>query len=172
MKKTGTIEALNISPKGFYEGFLLRTGKKLIQMNLPKDERGTSPKHLKVGESITIEAEREEPHGKPAHEVFRMSHKSDEHSRKRDAQKTRDFSAVVLALNYALHGEINGGILDSGDFLHLKPAGARELKLKVGMHVEGQCSTKPMVGGHLVIEASQVNGVEIRHKPKKKHSKP
>jgi hypothetical protein len=35
MKKTGAIEAWNISPKGFYEGFLLKTGKRLSQVNFP-----------------------------------------------------------------------------------------------------------------------------------------
>ena len=38
MKKTGTIDALNVSPKGFYEGILLSKGRGRIQVNLPKDE--------------------------------------------------------------------------------------------------------------------------------------
>ena len=173
MKKTGTIEALNVSPKGFYEGFLLRTGKRLAQINLPKKERGMSAEQLKVGETIAVEAESEESHGKPAHQVFRLIRLLDTngHSRKNDTTMPRDFSAIVVGLNYALHGEVNGGILDSGDFLHLRPEGARAVKLKTGMQVEGRGSTRPMVGGHLVIEAEEVNGIAIhRHKAKKKHS--
>jgi hypothetical protein len=62
MKKTGTIEALNVSPKGFYEGFLLRAGKKIVQVNLPKHEAGRLPEGVEIGKQITaghsvIEAE-------------------------------------------------------------------------------------------------------------------
>ena len=28
---------MNISPKGFYEGFLLKSGKNVVQVNLPKE---------------------------------------------------------------------------------------------------------------------------------------
>ena len=81
------------------------------------------------------------------------------------------FAGRIERLNYALHGEVNGGILDSGDFLHLKPEGARAVKLKAGMKVEGRGGIKPMVGGHSVIEADDVNGIAIpHHKTKKKHT--
>jgi hypothetical protein len=81
------------------------------------------------------------------------------------------FSGRIERLNYTLHGEINGGTLDSGDFLHLKPEGARAVDLKVGIQVGGQGGTKPMVGAHSVIEAEDVNGMVIRrHKAKKKHA--
>jgi hypothetical protein len=90
------------------------------------------------------------------------------------------FSGRVARLNYALHGEVNGGILESGDFLHLKPEGARAVGLKLGLSVKGKGKTKPMADGHLVIEADEVNGIPIErhkgphkapHKAKKKHAK-
>ena len=68
-------------------------------------------------------------------------------------------------LNYALHGEVNGAILDSGDFLHLKPHGARVLQLVVGMDVKGVGSTKLATCGHRVIDAKEVNGVQVEKKP-------
>ena len=160
MKKTGTIEALNVSPKGFYEGFLLRTGKRIAQINLGKEHRHHS---LKLGEKVTVEVEREEPEGKPAHEVFRLVGRIDGDG------PSGDFSGVVVTLNYALHGEVNGGILDSGDFLHLKPAGARAVKLKVGMLVKGKGGTRSMVDGHTVLEADEVNGIAIERGKAKKH---
>jgi len=173
VKKTGTIEAFNVSPKGFYEGFLLRASKRLIQINLPKDARALAEKGLEVGKKITVELEPEEPHGEPEHEVFRLLSLAGINGDSAGVQhnETRPFSGRVERLNYALHGAVNGAILDSGDFLHLKPAGARALKLKLGMPVEGRGRTKPMVDGHLVIEAETVNGVEIKHhKAKKKHA--
>jgi hypothetical protein len=173
VKKTGTIEALNISPKGFYEGFLLRTGKKIVQINLPKHEIGIIDQGLATGEEITADVEAEEPHGQPQHGVFRLLRFAgpNGHFAKPDKDGNNAFSGQIMRLNYALHGAVNGGILDSGDFLHLKPEGARTLKLQLGMQVEGRGVTKPMVGGHSVIEAQVVNGIEIKHhKAKKKHA--
>ncbi len=164
MKKTGIIEALNVSPKGFYEGFLLRAGKKLVQINLPKHEVARAENSLEVGKKITVELEAEKAHGEPQHEVFRFIGTGFEE------QGSKPFSGIVERLNYALHGAVNGGILESGDFLHVKPEGARALKLAIGMQVEGRGRTKPMVDGHWVIEAEMVNGVKIQHhKAKKKH---
>jgi len=172
VKKTGTIEALNVSPKGFYEGFLLRAGKKLLQINLPKHGLAEMEKSLEVGSTITVELESEKPHGEPEHEVFRLlrSASANDDFSGVDHDGSKQFSGCIERLNYALHGAVNGGILDSGDFLHVKPEGARALKLKLGMQVEGRGRTKPMVDGHLVIEAEVVNGVEIeRHKAARKH---
>ena len=167
VKKTGTIEALNVSPKGFYEGFLLRAGQKLVQINLPKHDLAMAEKGLEVGKKITVELESEKPHGEPKHEVFRLLSVAGTNG----DSATRHFSGRIERLNYALHAEVNGGILDSGDFLHLKPEGARALKLKLGMQVEGRGRTKPMVDGHSVIEAEVVNGVAIEpHKAKKEHA--
>jgi hypothetical protein len=171
MKKTGTIESLNVSPKGFYEGFLLRTAKNLIQINLPKGGPSTQATGLSSGEQLAVEVESEAPQGEPAHPVFRLVRILGAHALGADGSDTQGshrFSGSVVTLNYALHGEVNGGILDSGDFLHLKPEGARAVDLKVGMKVEGLGMTKPMVGGHSVIEADDVNGTVIHRK--KKHA--
>jgi hypothetical protein len=171
MKKTGTIEALNVSPKGFHEGFLFRTGKKLVQINLPKGKLRGLGKDLTSGEQIAVEIELEEPHGEPEYTVYRLvrllgvngglANGGDKHG-------IRHFSGSIARLNYALHGEVNGGVLDSGEFLHLKPEGARAVKLKAGMQVEGKGVTKPMVGDCAVIEAEEVNGIAIRHNKAKK----
>jgi hypothetical protein len=173
MKKSGTVEALNVSPKGFYEGFLLKTGKRVVQINFPKEEHEPSARDLKPGQQVTIEVESEQPHGKPEHDVFRLVHLLSVDGRVVETikQGTSRFSGRIEALNYALHGEVNGGILDSGDFLHVKPEGARALKMKAGMEVEGHGSTRPMVGGHSVIEAEEANGIGIRgHKASQKHA--
>jgi hypothetical protein len=90
----------------------------------------------------------------------------------KDDHPRRKFSGRIERLNYALHGEVNGGIFESGDFLHLKPEGAQAIGLAVGMVVEARGTTKPMPGGRFVIEADEVNGTVIGHgKTKKKHGK-
>jgi hypothetical protein len=166
MKKKGSIQSLNVSPKGFYEGFLLKTSKGTIQVNLPKEQAHGLDQEWQPGSELAVEVELEEPWGMPEHPVYRLAHPIE------SKNASGKFSGRVERLNYALHGEVNGGILESGDFLHLKPEGARAVGLKPGLSVKGNGKTKPMVGGHLVIEADEVNGISIEHhKAKKKHAK-
>ena len=164
MIKTGTLQALNASPKGFYEGFLLKTGEGVVQINLGKDESETLGNLLVLGEEITAEVTSEEPHGKPEHDVFlliRIHGKNQ--APELDPQKGYPFSGKIERLNYSRGGEVNGGMLHSGDFVHLRPQGARSIGLKIGMQVDGRGRTKPMVGGHMVIEPNEINGVVVHH---------
>ena len=69
---------------------------------------------------------------------------------------------VVKYLNDSRHGEVNGAVLDNGNFVHLGPKGAKRVKLAIGekLVVEGSATT--MGDGHLVMEEpSEVNGVKI-----------
>lgn len=176
MKRTGTVEALNVSPKGFYEGFLLKTAKGTVQINFPKD--GAFGDFLAAGDEVNAEVAAEKVHGEPQHPVFRLLRLINHNGDRPDTATIDDrrFSGRVKQLNYALHGEVNGAILDSGDFLHLKPEGARSVRLVLGMSVKGFGVTKPMIGSHRVIEAEEVNGIPIHHGPahtkhaKKKHA--
>ena len=173
MKKTGNLETFNLSPKGFYEGFLLRTGKTLIQVNLPKGETETLGNVLTLGAKVTVDVEAAKSRDGAPHGVFNLIrwHGLDGHPKGKN-HGARQFSGRIQKLNYTLHGEVNGGILDSGDFLHLKPKAARSVGLKVGMIVEGCGHTKPMDGGHFVIEAEEVNGMVMGHKKTQKGSQP
>ena len=67
-------------------------------------------------------------------------------------------------INYSRDGEANGVILDSGDFIHLTPAGMKNAGLKVGDQVtaEGPASLMPL--GQKLIEATSVNGARCRRK--------
>lgn len=165
--KRGTVQAFNISPKGSYEGLLLEEEDgELVQINFGHEMASLLPEPGTVGVPIALEVEPEPQHGKSCHPVFRLTS-----VKGANGNGTRRFSGTVSRLNYALHGEANGGILDSGDFLHLKPHGAAAINLEVGMHVAGSGKAKPMVGGHSVIEADEVNGIRIGEKPKPKPKK-
>ena len=172
MRKTGTIQSLNVSPKGFYEGLLLDTTKQLVQVNFPKEAPRSLIDALTPGAKASFEVEPEEPRGKPDHDVFKLIRVLGENENGTPhPDEHQSFSGRIVRLNYALHGEVNGGILDSGDFLHLKPEGAAALNIKPDMEVQGTGETKPMVGGHSVIDAHVVNGIRINHPAKKKHAK-
>jgi hypothetical protein len=172
VKKTGTIQSLNVSPKGFYEGFLLKTGKDVVQVNLPKDQVHSVGDQWRLSVEIAVEVEPDEARGTAGHQVFKLVRViGKDHGTPGDPDALAKFTGRIERLNYALHGEVNGGILDSGDFLHLKPEGARAVSLETGMAVKGKGRRKPMVGGHCVIEAEEVNGLVIEHHiAKKKHA--
>jgi hypothetical protein len=174
VKKTGTLQCMNISPKGTYEGFLLKSGKNVVQINLPEEHLHRFADGWPSAGKISVEVEAEDSWGAPAHKVFRLVRFMDNGSRRlEDGPHIRkDFSDRIERLNYALHGEVNGGILESGDFLHLKSEGARTINLEVGMAVEARGKTRPMPGGRFVIDADEVNGTVIgHHRAKKKHAK-
>jgi hypothetical protein len=63
---------------------------------------------------VSLEVEPEEPRGTPEHKVFRLVRalgKDGDGTQSRTGQHR--FSGRVERLNYALHGEVNGGILES-----------------------------------------------------------
>jgi hypothetical protein len=144
----------------------------LIQINFPREWSATIAELAQPGQKIRAEVEPEETHGHPAHPVYRLlSIKAEKKTislEPSNGDVKNSFKGKVERLNYALHGEVNGAILDTGDFLHVKPHGAASLNLEVGMSVKGSGHRKPMVGGHRVIEAEEVNGIHLEKKPKKK----
>jgi hypothetical protein len=158
MQKQGNVQAFNVSPKGNYEGLLLQTEDELIQINFPQEFAAAMTDLAANGADVQLEVEAQELGGHACHPVYRLL----------SVTNAKEFAGKATRLNYALHGEVNGAILESGDFLHVKPHGATALKLRVGMNVKGSGSTKPMHGGHRVIEADEVNGIRIEKKPKPK----
>ena len=65
---------------------------------------------------------------------------------------------VVKRINYSRDGEANGVVLESGDFIYLKPDGMKKVGLKVGDQVTAEGTATLMPLGQQVIEAKTVNG--------------
>jgi hypothetical protein len=86
-------------------------------------------------------------------------------------QPRAPYSGIVVRLNFARHGEPNGFVLDSGDFIHTRPEGMAQLQLGVGERVEADGETRPLAGGAgVVVEASVINGRALdgpRARPKR-----
>lgn len=173
IRKRGTVGAFNISPKGSYEGLLLEGQSEAVQVNFPQELAHSILQAAPIGATVEIQAEPGEARGNAVHDVFQLISLKNSEGKKLPSLNDSDgrFSGTVVRLNYALHGEVNGGILDNGDFLHVKPHGAAALALEAGMKVKGRGTTKPMIDGHRVIEAERVNGISMEKKPKpKKHA--
>jgi hypothetical protein len=68
---------------------------------------------------------------------------------------------VVAALHYARHGQPNGVVLESGDFIHLRPRGMEQLGLQVGAEVVAHGELRMTVLGTKLLEARELNRVNI-----------
>lgn len=124
----GTVRSLLVSPKGMYEGLLIENKGELIQINFPPEWGTTIADLAAQGDDIQAEVESQESKGHGQHSVYRLlsisGHKKKIFSLKEPLRlRNGHFSGTVVTLNYALHGEVNGAILDTGDFLHVKPHG-------------------------------------------------
>ena len=157
---TGTVRSLNLSPKGFYESFLLDDGKRILQINFARDAGAHAANGLKPGQTVSVKAEELEDERPSDHPVYVWTD-----------QRKGTHEGIVKHINYARHGEPNGAILKNGEFVHMRPEGARAVKLRVGqaLSVEGDAKTSP--AGHTVIEARNVNGLALKHSPAKKKKK-
>ncbi len=114
----GKVRAFNISPKGHIEGVMVETAAGSAQLNFPKHSAEALAASMRIGAKIDLEAELETREGD--HPVYV--------ARDEDAEA----NGTIVALNYALHGEVNGYRLDDETFLHLKPEGAKKYKLRIG----------------------------------------
>ena len=70
----------------------------------------------------------------------------------------QDFRGKVVRFNYAKHGQANGFILDSGDFIHTRPHRFDQLGVQVGHKVTVSGESRPLFTGQgHAVEAVRVN---------------
>ncbi len=168
-KTTGTYLHLVHDPKGGVEGFLVQADGETIQFVLDKhdDASGALVATLKSGQAVVVagEALPPSPKGRGAHPVraFRKLVSIDgQRPSKVDAAAT-GYAGKIVRFNYARHGAPNGYVLDSGDFIHVKPDGFTKLGLKVGDAVRAQGDAHFLAtGGGWAVEAERVNGKSPR----------
>jgi hypothetical protein len=170
---TGTVESFNISPKGTYDGFLLRTEQKLLQFNFPRFWAARIAEVAPVGSKVEVSGEPDgdkRPREHVVHQLGVLKAKgSTLNLDNGNAHAEVHVSGIVERINFAKHGEANGAILSGGDFVHLRPRGARAVSLEVGqmLDVVGEC--RPSSLPSKVIEAFTVNGIDINKKRAKKN---
>jgi hypothetical protein len=169
-KFRGVLEEFNLSPKGGIEGFVLHSEGQTVQVNVTSDVGFAVVRGIGQNVEATVKAEpATAKHSKGEHPVFSLvtlkgaDGKALIHTAAGDGA-IATVQGVVKRINYTRNGEANGVVLESGDFVHLKPAGMKRVALKVGDHVtaEGPAALMPL--GQQVIEAETVNGSSIMSK--------
>jgi hypothetical protein len=74
---------------------------------------------------------------------------------------TQPIEGVVSHIHYAKHGEPNGVILESGEFIHTRPHRMKKLNLHVGSKVIAHGEARTTVLGTSLIEVHEVNRVTL-----------
>jgi hypothetical protein len=170
VKFQGLLQEFNLSPKGGIEGFLLHNSDgQTVQVNVTPEcfavVRG-------IGQNVeaTVEPQKESSkRRKGDHPVYRLISLTGKDGQalvfaNRGDGEVVTVQGIVKRINYTRHGEANGVVLESGEFIHLKPDGMRHAGLKVADHVTAAGPASLMPLGQQVIEATTVNGVAVASK--------
>lgn len=165
----GRFQHLIYSPRGTIEGLLTDTDGAITQFVVDTQDGGSPDRlaALQPGQTVVVEGlvQPPSPKGESAHLVYRFQRLASVDGKDAgEPQETGEASGKVARLNYARHGEPNGFVLDSGEFIHTRPDGFKALDLKIGDKVVAQGPSRPLVQGKgRVIEAQSVNGTFIGH---------
>lgn len=168
-KITGTFLQIVYSPRGGVEGFLVDADGETVQFVLDKDDDRSGPLvgGLKAGQAVVVQGAPlpPSPKGEGEHAVRRFARlvSVDGRAPAKAAVAQAGYSGKIVRLNYARHGAPNGYVLDSGDFVHVKPDGFSRLKLKLGDAVRAEGDAHFLAtGGGWAVEAERVNGKKLK----------
>ncbi len=165
---SGNVQGFNRNPLGAIDSLMLTADGKTVQVNFPPDLGGPIAGLASAGDSVKITAEKT-PH-RADHEIYRLikfvsaSGKELKLSRPEDAEQVH-VEGIVRQLNYAPHGEIDGVLLENGDFVHFAPHSAEQIAPKVGQKVTVDGRQHLALASGQVIEAERINDVAIERRP-------
>ena len=168
-KIKGTFTQVVHSPKGGVEGLLMESDGEFVQFVLAKDDGANTAlvTSLSVGQRLTIAGELAEPSdkGEGTHAVRSLDKiiAVDGRAPRKTSAAADGYSGTIVRFNYARHGAPNGYVLDSGDFIHVKPGGFTKLGLKVGdvLVADGDAHFLA-TGGGWAVEAVTVNRKSVK----------
>jgi len=161
----GTVASYNYGPGGYSEGVMLKAGDKVVQINFPPDVGAVLAAAAPIGSQINASATPAE--GMPDHGVYDLVSLTPANGKVLsvpgpDDWKVQHIEGTVKILNYGRRGEVNGAVLDNGDFVELGPDGANLLNVAVGQKLAIDGYSRPLLSGHNEIEADFVNGTRVR----------
>lgn len=151
------------SPKGGIESVMLDADGVATQFVFGHSPDDATPfGKVKPGQRVTLEGTEAKPwpEGENAHAVYQFKRLAaidgkDTH----EGGKPAHAKGKVIRMNYARHGEANGVLLDSGDFVHIRPDRFAGLGIVVGDQVEASGPGRPLTDDSgQVIDAVEVNG--------------
>lgn len=161
------ITALNFSPKGTVEGLQVEADDEFAQIVFSRETGNEIARTITIGQTLdlVVETGHSSTSSGSFHPVYQfISRKRCEKPGDAATPQSGVIIGVVARLNYARHGKANGVVLDSGDFIHLKPAGMRRIELNIGDRIEANGTSQMMELGGRIVEPTTINGVRLKGK--------
>lgn len=160
---SGQLLQLLFSPKGGIEGLLLKVGAKPVQISMEPSTVAAGALAAAVGKpvEVTATADHSPKTREGVHPVYKLDAIARIGGKAVKAGDAQPITGVVASVHYAKHGEPNGVILESGEFIHTRPPGMKKLKLEVGSKVVAHGEVRMTVLGTPLIEAHEVNRVKL-----------
>ena len=165
----GTCRQLLFSPKGSIDGVLLVVDDKVIQVSLSRKKGVALSRIAKPGKPLCVlgNPERSSKKSGRAHPVYKFKSLADADGKvahaphkNGDTHPDKDSVAVngvVASLHYARHGQPNGVILATGEFIHLRRRGMTQARLKIGSKVRAVGKLRMTLLNTRMLEAHHVN---------------
>ena len=164
---TGVCRQWLFSPKGEIEGVLLAVKGGVVQVAVDAPNAAALRRATAPGKRLRVLAlpDHSPKTAAAAHPVYRFASFADAAGQACEAPGADPAKAVlkgvVAALHFAKHGEPNGVVLETGEFIHLRPHGMALLGLGVGADVRAVGTLRMTALGTSMLEASQVNRIVI-----------
>jgi hypothetical protein len=139
----------------------------VLQVSVPPDKGAALAQRTSPGRQLRVLAV---PDHSPktaggAHPVFKFESFADVAGQAIEAVDEEPgpttIKGVVQALHFARHGEPNGVILETGEFIHLQPRGMAAVGLDIGSKVNAVGALRLTVLGTRMLEAHRVNRVDL-----------
>jgi hypothetical protein len=164
---SGTCQQLLFSPKGGIEGALVKVKGALLQLSMHPDMGAAFARSAAPGKRLRVLAAADHsPKTKDgAHPVYQFKAFADAQGHAVDKPGSDPANTTikgsVAALHFARHGQPNGVVLETGEFIHMRPHGIAQVGLGVGAKVTAIGELRMTVLGTRMLEARVVNRVEL-----------
>jgi hypothetical protein len=163
----GVCQQLLFSPKGDIEGVLVREDGAVVQVSMSAETGAIFARVSCAGSRVSVIAEPDHsPKTKDGqHPVYQFESFADAAGRaieppEGDSALTA-IHGVVATLHFARHGQPNGVVLETGEFIHLRPSGMAQIDLDVGAAVNAVGDVRVTLLGNRLLDAHKVNGIEL-----------
>lgn len=164
---SGTCKDLLFSPKGGIEGLLLKTEGRIVQVSMPADIGAAMVQKTGPGKRLRVlaTADHSPKTAEGAHPVFQFESLADAAGEAiewpAEADGLTAIKGTVARIHYAKHGQPNGVVLESGEFIHLRPHGMAAVGVGVGAKLSARGELRMTVLGTRMLEAHHANGYDI-----------
>ena len=163
----GTCQQLLFSPKGGIEGALVKMQGSVVQVSVRPDQGAALMQLTGPGRRLRVlaVADHSPKTAAGAHPVFKFESFADVAGQAIDGPEAdpgqSTIKGVVASWHYARHGEPNGVILETGEFIHLRPHGMAAAGLDIGSRVNAVGELRMTVLGTRMLEAHRVNRIDL-----------